>query len=788
MKRPNVALNIPVWDPGLKADGAGLWYYPPMTRWRIPLVLCVVALLLWPVAAQAAWDGGSCTTAASTTGTSWFFAEGCTRPGFDEWLCVLNPGDTASNLHFRFFLPSGEGTPMGITMLAHSRFTLSVADAVGRGQDVSVALEASAPVVAERALYYRYGPTGWAGGDCERGAAAAGTRWLFAEGTTRSGFDTWLCVANPGDVEAKLTVHYLLGVGQGANFIDTYKLTPRSRFSLRVNDRVQADCDVSLEVSSTQPVVAERPEYFLYRGAWEGGHVSLGCAEPSTLRYFAEGTTRAGFEEYVCLMNPGSADAMANLTFMTGGGALAPIGVKVPAGRRETVRVNDLVGPELDVSCRISSDQPLVSERPMYFNYEGACRGGHITMGVPASATQALFAEGCTRPGFDEYICVMNPGDVAAQVQAQCMDAAGAVTVAACNVPALSRVTLRVADIAGWDKDVSVTLTSSAAFVAERAMYFNYRTPAALTVAAMGDVNLDIRPVREGDFANPWVGMGSFIAAADLAFANLECAISYRGEPVAGKAFTFRGSPAALPYMKEAGVDVVSQANNHVRDWGTDALMDSFAYLDAAGLARCGAGADWGQAHAAAYLMGNGLKVACLAYNDINWPGWQAGSGYPGVADAAEVGQMQADIVAAKANADLVIVSFHWGTERKYTPDGSQVYYGHAAVDAGADLVLGHHPHVVQGYEIYNGKLIAYSLGNFVFSPGSPECRWTVLSQITVNQAGFCGAVLYPAYIYDCRPELLAGSQADSWLGQVAALCAQMGTPMSVTGGIGYIP
>lgn len=759
-----------------------------MTGRRISFILCVAVALLWPAAAQAAWDGGSCTSASGNASSSWFFAEGCTRPGFDEWICVLNPGGAPCDLSFRFFIPGGEGTPFGMRMPAHSRFTLCVADVAGRGLDVSVAVEATGDVVAERALYYRYGAAGWAGGDCEHGALATATQWLFAEGTTRTDFDTWLCVANPGDAQARLTVDYLLGVGQGDDLSDVYLLPPRSRFTLKVNDRVPPGCDVSLRLSSTQPVVAERPVYFLYRGAWEGGHVALGCNEAGTLRYFAEGTTRAGFEEYICLMNPGDADVLATLTFMGAAGALIPIAVTVPAGRRQTVLVNDLIGPELDVSCMVTSGQPLVAERPMYFDYQGACRGGHITTGATASAAQALFAEGCTRPGFDEYICLMNPGDAVAAVQVECMDSAGSVTRTSCDVKARSRVTLRMVDLVGSDKDVSVRLTSLLPLVAERAMYFNYRTPAALTLAAMGDVNLDISPVHEGDFAYPWSSIRGIIQDADLAFANLECSVSYRGEPVPGKEFTFRGSPDALPYMREAGLDVVSLANNHVRDYGAEALMDSFAYLDAAGLARCGAGADWAQAHEAAYLVGNGLKVAFLAYNDINWPGWQAGSGYPGVADAAEVGQMQADIAAVKRNADLVVVSFHWGTERKYVPDGSQDYYAHAAVDAGADLVLGHHPHVVQGFEIYGGKLIAYSLGNFVFSPGSPECRWTILSRITINQNGFCGAALYPAYIDGCRPELLGGTAADSWLGQVAELCAQRGTSMSVSGGVGHIP
>ena len=149
---------------------------------------------------------------------------------------------------------------------------------------------------------------------------------------------------------------------------------------------------------------------------------------------------------------------------------------------------------------------------------------------------------------------------------------------------------------------------------------------------------------------------------------------------------------------------------------------------------------------------------------------------------------MVADIRAAKQNADLVVVSFHWGTEKNYTPDQAQINYAHLAVDNGADLVLGGHPHVVQGMEIYKGKLVAYSLGNFVFSPGSNEGRYTIILRMQMDSSGFTSAVIYPAYISNGQPVLLGGSEGDRWISQVASMIHAMGTPVTVSGGHATIP
>jgi len=221
------------------------------------------------------------------------------------------------------------------------------------------------------------------------------------------------------------------------------------------------------------------------------------------------------------------------------------------------------------------------------------------------------------------------------------------------------------------------------------------------------------------------------------------------------------------------------------------ALTDSCAYLDQYGIAHCGAGADFNAAHAPAYVAAGSLRVAFLAYNDISYdgiPGWQAGPGYPGIADAANTAQIQTDVAAARASADVVVVSFHWGIERQYTPTQRQVELARFTVDCGADVIIGHHPHVVQGFEVYRGRFIAYSMGNFVFSPGSDAGRYTMLARISLDAGGFVSATVWPVYISSARPQLMGGAEGQQQLSLIADLTRRLGTPITVGSGSATIP
>lgn len=244
------------------------------------------------------------------------------------------------------------------------------------------------------------------------------------------------------------------------------------------------------------------------------------------------------------------------------------------------------------------------------------------------------------------------------------------------------------------------------------------------TLIAVGDILLARKVgtrIAAAGWQSPFAEMAPLISSAELAFANLECPVSYLGTPFPGKppVVTFRADPGALLGLKKSGIDVVSLANNHLGDYGPQAIEETLDGLDVVAVARSGAGRNEAEARSPALLEAGGRRIAILAYVEPMWSVVEAKEG-PGVAvfDPAEA---VADVAAARAVADLVLVSLHWGEEHQTFPRESDREVARRLVDAGADAILGHHPHVLQGAEFYRGKPIFYSLGNFVFDMVSPK-------------------------------------------------------------------
>ncbi len=314
----------------------------------------------------------------------------------------------------------------------------------------------------------------------------------------------------------------------------------------------------------------------------------------------------------------------------------------------------------------------------------------------------------------------------------------------------------------------------------------------AFTLAAAGDVNFGdgVAPyISSGGVDYPWSSASAVFAQGDLSFVNLECCLSTQGSPVAAKEFTFEGSPEAAAGMKTAGIDVVSLANNHSKDYGTQAFLDTMTNLKAQGIAWCGAGNNAAEAYSPAVLNAHGVKVAFLAFTNIVPDGWPAGTTTPGCAVGSSADKVARTVADAKtkSKADFVIVSFHWGIELATSPGGEQRSLAHAAVDAGADVVLGHHPHVVQGFEVYKNRLIAYSLGNFVFAPPREISAKTVSVLVSMNKDGLRQAKVVPMVISSCRPVIMTGSSAGAWLATVQGYSSQLGTSLAVRGERGFI-
>ena len=227
-------------------------------------------------------------------------------------------------------------------------------------------------------------------------------------------------------------------------------------------------------------------------------------------------------------------------------------------------------------------------------------------------------------------------------------------------------------------------------------------------------------------------GLRDEIAVADLFIANQEFPFSDRGAPAADKQFTFRLPPARLTVLEQMGVDVVTLANNHTLDYGQDALLDTCALLDGAGIVRIGAGADIDEAAKAEILEVKGKRIGFLAASRVYPDGsWAASGARPGVMSTYDPAMLLEAIRRLRPDCDYLVVYVHWGIERNTSPETYQVTMGRQYIDAGADLVVGSHPHVLQGIEYYKGKPILYSLGNFVFGSSIPE---TMLVRVELGE------------------------------------------------------
>lgn len=239
----------------------------------------------------------------------------------------------------------------------------------------------------------------------------------------------------------------------------------------------------------------------------------------------------------------------------------------------------------------------------------------------------------------------------------------------------------------------------------------------------VGDVMLSrgvgARMKAEGDWVYPFQKIAETLRAADLTFANLEGPVSDVGRD-RHHLYSFRADPEAIEGLQLAGFDVTAVANNHMYDWGPEALLDTLRRLREAGIQPVGAGANDLQAHYPLLVDLEGVQLAFLAYASVEPKAAVAGPDKAGVA-WLEPDRVLADIRFARPLADLVIVCLHWGNEYATRPQREQVELAHQMVDAGADLVVGSHPHVVQPLEEYRGRWIAYSLGNFIFDqkPGA---------------------------------------------------------------------
>jgi poly-gamma-glutamate capsule biosynthesis protein CapA/YwtB (metallophosphatase superfamily) len=276
-------------------------------------------------------------------------------------------------------------------------------------------------------------------------------------------------------------------------------------------------------------------------------------------------------------------------------------------------------------------------------------------------------------------------------------------------------------------------------------------------LCAVGDVMLD-RGVKEGvkdrGYQCLFEETKHILSKADIVFCNLECPITREGRQLN----MFRADPdIALKVLKDGSVDIVSIANNHILDFDDVGLLWTLDNLSKAGISHVGAGGNLEESRREVVFKVKGNRIAFLAYTEtwFMWTNndrkWEAGDATPGVMPAS-MEYLLEDINRVRKDVDLIIVSVHWGKEYVDAPTEFQYEFARTAIDAGANIVLGHHPHVLQGIEFYNDGIICYSLGNFIFDLKRLSTKETGIFKFQIWNGTVIGLEFIPCYIQDCTP------------------------------------
>lgn len=267
----------------------------------------------------------------------------------------------------------------------------------------------------------------------------------------------------------------------------------------------------------------------------------------------------------------------------------------------------------------------------------------------------------------------------------------------------------------------------------------NFDQKNSINLFLVGDIMLDrgveyeIR--KKGDWNWPFLKIKEDLEKADILFGNLESQISDKGYKI-GSIYSFRADPEAIYPLQYAGFDILSLTNNHSLDYTRSALEDSMRRLDKAGIEYVGAGLNREEAFSFKIIKKKGVKIAFLAYSNFGSENYKAKENKSGIAyiDQNNLYRIEDDIKKAKKAADIVVVSIHAGVEYESIPSSSQKEFSKKAIENGADIVAGHHPHVIQPYEKYKDGWIFYSLGNFLFDQSfSRETSLAQLAKIKIE-------------------------------------------------------
>ncbi len=310
--------------------------------------------------------------------------------------------------------------------------------------------------------------------------------------------------------------------------------------------------------------------------------------------------------------------------------------------------------------------------------------------------------------------------------------------------------------------------------------------PRSFTMVAVGDVMLDRgvwRAIQRSGYESIFNRVREDLRAADITFANLECPLSTVGPHAPSEHCIFRADPSAVDVLLDGGIDVVALANNHTLNSGAEAMLQTIEHLGEAGVAYCGAAAERERSWEPCLFDMDGLVIGFVGCTDLSFEhgSWARVD--------SEMTEFAEHVRAAREQCDLLALSIHWGNEYQKVPTQRQRDVAHAAIDAGADLIIGHHPHTLQGVGSYRGAPILYSCGNFVFDQREGERMESAIFRLRWTEGEGWEIRMVPVWIprSRCGPIYPESARAAKIINRLATLSADLGVPVTVTDNEGLV-
>jgi len=310
-----------------------------------------------------------------------------------------------------------------------------------------------------------------------------------------------------------------------------------------------------------------------------------------------------------------------------------------------------------------------------------------------------------------------------------------------------------------------------------------------ISIIAVGDIMLGrgvgYRLQKAGGFEKAFEKVSHILSRGDITFGNLETPLTDSNHGLdKERKIVLKAKPESVVALTQAGFDILSLSNNHIMDYYEKGLFDTMAILEENGIRHVGGGRNMEEARKPVIIEKNGLKVGFLAYTDMAelvfagkpYLSFAAGEDKSGVVPRKYETILE-DVEKFRSEVDLVAVSLHWGIEESFKILPEQVEFAHNLIDNGVDIILGHHPHQFQGIEVYKGKPIIYSMGNFLFDQNDPENMESFIIELKYRGTELTEFSAIPVRILEkSYVEVQTGEKASNILNRQIELCQKLGT------------